>query len=168
MTLLASRLARPLAAALIACAPLPVAASEFMLGLGADDVFRSGMDFPAFSAEFRATPRWHFGQTSLTFGIAGEVDGDGDLWGGAGLVLLAPVSPDVRIEASFMPGLYSQGSTGTDLGASAPIFRTQIGATYLLTSGWRVGAAFNHKSNGGTASENPGVETIVLTFGRAF
>jgi hypothetical protein len=32
----------------------------------------------------------------------------------------------------------------------------------------RVGAAINHKSNAGTASYNPGVESLFLTFGRAF
>lgn len=154
------------AAALIACAS-PLSAAEFVLGLGIDDVRNSG-DFPALAAEVRAEPRWHFGQASLGFGMAGEIDGDGDVWGGAGLVLLVPIVPDWRFEASFMPGLYSQGSGGTDLGASAPIMRTQIGVSYLMASGWQVGAAFNHKSNGGTASHNPGVETLLLTFGRSF
>ena len=60
------------------------------------------------------------------------------------------------------------GPGGTDLGASAPIMRTQIGVSYLMASGWQVGAAFNHKSNGGTATNNPGVETLLLTFGRGF
>jgi hypothetical protein len=66
-----------------------------------------------------------------------------------------------------MPGAYSEGS-GNDLGNSVPMFRTQVGASVLLASGWRVGAAMNHKSNAGTASDNPGVETLFLTFGRQF
>lgn len=168
MTAVPARLARTLAAAALLAGAAPATAAEFMLGIGGDDIFRSGAVFPAFSAEVRAEPRWHFGAASVGLGLAGEVDADGDVWGGAGVVLTAPIAPDWRFEASFMPGLYSAGSGGTDLGTSAPIFRTQVGVTYLLPSGWRVGAAFNHKSNAGTASDNPGVETVMLTFGRGF
>jgi hypothetical protein len=142
--------------------------AEFVFGLGGDDVFRPDVVFPAISAEVRAEPRWHFGQAALGFGLAGEIDVDGDVWGGAGVVLTAPITPDWRFEASFMPGLYSQGSGGTDLGTSAPMFRTQIGVSYMLPSGWRLGAAINHKSNASTASYNPGVESLFLTLGREF
>lgn len=155
------------AAALCALlAAAPAAASEFVLGVGVDDAFRSGS--AAVAAEFRATPRWQLGQADLGLGMAVELDADGDLWGGAGLVLIAPIVPDWRFEASLMGGGYAQGSGGTDLGASFPIFRTQIGVSYLMASGWRVGAAINHKSNAGTASDNPGADTVLLTFGRAF
>ena len=162
----------PLTSACALCAALAmapasqVAAAEFMLGVGADDGFRSGV--PSVALEFRAVPRWRPGQADVGLGMAGEVDSDGDVWGGAGVVLTAPITPDWRIEASLMGGGYAQGSGGTDLGASFPIFRTQLGVSYLMASGWRVGAAINHKSNAGTASENPGVETVLVTFGRAF
>lgn len=154
------------AALVLALASPALAAPEFVLGLGVDDPFRSGV--PAAAVEFRAEPRWQLGQADLGFGMAGEVDKDGDLWGGAGVVLTAPIAPDWRFEASLMGGGYAEGSGGTDLGTSFPIFRTQLGVSYLLASGWRVGAAINHKSNAGTASDNPGVETLLLTFGRAF
>jgi hypothetical protein len=159
-------LARATATVLTALWLVPAAAGEFVLSLGADDIFRSS-PAAALGAAFHATPRWRIGSADLGLGMAAEIDGDGDLWGGAGVVLTAPITSDWRFEASFMPGAYSQGS-GNDLGATAPMFRTQIGASVLLASGWRVGAAINHKSNAGTASYNPGVETLFLTFGREF
>jgi hypothetical protein len=160
-------LARAAATALTAIWLVPAAAAgEFVLSLGADDVSRNS-PVVALGAAFHATPLWRIGRADLGLGAAAEIDGDGDVWGGAGLVLTLPLDAGWRLEASFMPGAYSEGS-GNDLGTTAPMFRTQLGASVLLASGWRVGAAINHKSNARTASYNPGVETLFLTFGRAF
>jgi lipid A 3-O-deacylase len=157
------RLAVALAAFLVA-APAP--AAELVLSLGIDDVLRDNKT-AGLGLEYRAAPRWTLGRAALGFGVAGEVDADGDLWGGAGLVLTAPLAGSWRLDASVMPGAYSRGS-GNDLGRTVPVFRSQIGASVALSPDWRAGVAFNHKSNAGTASDNPGVETLFLTLGRRF
>ena len=160
-------LSRPLfvAAALLLAAP--VGAGEFVLGLGADDI-RDTDGATAFAVELRGDPLWHLGAASLGLGAAAQVDTDGDLWGGAGVYLTAPLGDRWRFEASLMPGAYSQGSSGTDLGTSAPIFRTQVGVSAEIGGGWRAGVAVDHKSNARTASSNPGSETLLVTLGRGF
>lgn len=138
-----------------------------MLGVGIDDVLREGDRTAGLALEYRFDPRWSFGRAELGFGVAAETDLDGDLWGGAGLVLVAPVAGPWRLEASVMPGAYARGS-GNDLGASVPMFRSQVGASVALSPEWRLGIAFNHKSNASTSGSNPGVETLLLTVGRRF
>jgi hypothetical protein len=149
---------------------LPAAAGELVLGLGADDL-REGPD-PGIGIEYRpapfAAPRFLGVDWTVGLGFAAETDSDGDVWGGAGIVVTAPMGPDWRFEASVMPGYYSQGDDGTDLGADFPMFRSMAGVSYGFAPGWRAGLAISHKSNAGTADDNPGVETLFATLTRAF
>jgi hypothetical protein len=125
----------------------------------------------ALGVEGRLSPFWEgsvFGRPlSLGLGAAIEFDDDRDGWGGAGLVLLAPLGPNWRLEATVMPGVYAEG-LGEDLGTRAPVFRTTLGASRALSGPWRIGAAIGHKSNAGTAMPNPGVETLLVSLHRAF
>ncbi len=159
--------ARAAAVAALVTLAAPATAGEAIVGFGADDVFDSA--HASLLLELRAEPRWHLGTAALGFGMGGEIDTQGDLWGGAGLYLTAPLDHAWRLEASIMPGGYSQGSSGTDLGSSFPMIRSQIGLSYLhQPSGWRIGAVLSHKSNASTSSDNPGNESAHLTFGRSF
>ena len=164
-------IARIAAAALAALwLGLPVSAGELVLGIGADDL-REGPD-PGIGIEYRPAPFMEpqfLGVTwTVGLGFAAETDSDGDVWGGAGLVVTAPMGPDWRFEASVMPGFYSRGDDGTDLGADFPMIRSMAGVSYGFAPGWRAGLAISHKSNAGTADDNPGVETLFATLTRAF
>ena len=68
----------------------PVLAGEAILGVGADGL-QGGPDAAAVWLEYRTDPLHAIGPVELRFGAAGEVDGDGDAWGGAGLVATAPL-----------------------------------------------------------------------------
>ena len=65
-----------------------------------------------------------------------------------------------------MAGAYSRGD-GDDLGSPVE-FRSRLGVSRSVGPVWRVGLAFEHKSNGGVAELNPGVETVFVTLGRRF
>jgi hypothetical protein len=147
----------------------PATAFEIVAGVGYDDLRDLGDGgVGAALVEARTDPLLALGPVGLALGGAGEVDLDGDLWGGAGPVLLwSPWGAGLRLEGSVMAGGYAEGDDGTDLGA-ALIFRSQIGASYPLGARTRLGVALNHKSNAGLEDENPGVETVFVTLGHAF
>jgi hypothetical protein len=148
---------------------LPAAAGELVFGFGADDL-REGPD-PAIGIEYRPEPFLEpqfLGVTwTVGLGFAAETDSDGDVWGGAGIVVTAPMGPDWRFEASVMPGYYERGR-GNDLGSNFPMIRSMAGVSYAFAEGWRAGLAVSHKSNANTATDNPGVETLFATLTRAF
>jgi hypothetical protein len=63
---------------------------------------------------------------------------------------------------SFAPGLYAKNKS-KDL-KFALEFRSQIEISFNLTNGSRVGISFNHISNATLGKENPGVESLALTY----
>lgn len=155
---------------LVAMFPRSAPAGEIVIGLGANDVARSASAAGGF--EVRTDPLWQravFGRLlSVAVAVAGEIDADRDLWAGIGPLVLYALDPRWRLEASVLPGIYSRGSGGTDLGTDAPIIRSSLGASYALTPIWRLGASLSHKSNANTASDNPGTETVFITLARHF
>jgi lipid A 3-O-deacylase len=143
---------------LVAAFPRSAPAGEIVIGLGADDIARSAS--AAGSIEVRTDPLWQravFGRLlSVAMAVAGEIDADRDLWAGIGPLVLYALDARWRLEASVLPGVYSQGSQGTDLGRNAPIIRSSLGASYAVTPIWRLGASLSHKSNANTAQRQPG------------
>ena len=65
-----------------------------------------------------------------------------------------------------MPGAYAHGG-GHDLGLPLE-FRSRIGLSRRVAERWRLGLAFEHKSNGGVGDDNPGVETVFVTLTRTY
>lgn len=130
---------------------------ELLVGVGFDDPF-GDEGAAAALVEARSGALADIAGLALHLGAAGEVDGDGDLWLGAGVVALYPLGADLRLEASFMPGYYDAGS-GNDLGGGLQ-FRTEAGVSLAVSASLRIGVALSHKSNAGTRSANPGVETV--------
>ena len=63
---------------------------------------------------------------------------------------------------SFAAGYYDQGSS-KDLGYDLE-FRSQLEVSYNLEKQKRIGVSFNHISNASLADENPGTESIVISF----
>ncbi|MEM8848510.1 MAG: acyloxyacyl hydrolase [Pseudomonadota bacterium] len=156
---------RRLAALFLALSSIPVAAAELSFGLGAvglDDGAQAG----GIAVELRAEPFRRFGATELGFGGAVELDTDSDIWIGAGLVVIRPFAESWRVEASVMPGVYTQGS-GLDLG-SVIEFRSLIGVSRRVASETWLGVSISHKSNASIDDTNPGEETIMLHLTRRF
>ena len=60
-------------------------------------------------------------------------------------------------------GAYEQGE-GRNLGGSLE-FRSGLEATYRANDAVRIGVGFYHLSNAGLHAVNPGVNSLVLTFG---
>ena len=160
-----SRLA-PVLALLAVLAPLPAAAEpEALLGVGWSGI-ESDYDAASAIVEARTGPVLDFHGIELRLGAAAEIDTDADVWGGAGLVVTVPFLDAFRLEASFMPGLYAEGS-GRDLGGPVQ-FRSLIGLSYAVAPGYRVGVAFNHKSNADLYDENPGEDSAFVFLALAF
>ena len=66
-----------------------------------------------------------------------------------------------------MPGAYFEDSAATDLGHTVE-FRSLLGLAYRLRSGDKLSFAVLHKSNAGLGSQNPGANTFLLRWHRAF
>jgi len=151
-------------------APVATTAGELVAGIGVDDISRSAS--LAGLVEVRSDPLWEpriLGRPlALRFAAAAETDADGDIWAGLGVALALDLDPRWRLEAGFLPGAHWSGSSGTDLGTDAPIFRTSIGASVAMTPLWRAGVMLSHKSNADTANDNPGTETLLFTLARPF
>ena len=102
--------------------------------------------------------------TGLAFGPFQNVWGisasnDGEFWIGAGHAWTKTFLRDrAFLQLHAMTGLYEEGD-GVDLGG--PIeFRSGIEIGYQARNGARFGFGFDHRSNAGIYSDNPGLETI--------
>ena len=104
--------------------------------------------------------------TGLAFGPFQNVWGlsastDGEFWIGAGHAYTVNLFNERSfIKFNAMLGLYESGG-GVDLGG--PIeFRSGIEIGYQAPNGTRIGLNFDHRSNAGIYSRNPGLETVNL------
>lgn len=66
------------------------------------------------------------------------------------------------VQPSFAAGAYRQGK-GKDLGNTVE-FRSQLEFAYRLDDRSRLGISVNHISNASLSDNNPGTESIVLTY----
>ena len=73
-----------------------------------------------------------------------------------------PVTNRIYVTPSFAPGIYSMGYS-KDLKFML-VFQSQIEASYWFVKGGRIGISFNHISNASLGMENPGVESIAITY----
>ena len=90
-----------------------------------------------------------------------SVSDKGELWAGIGHAYDIDTPIDhLGIQLHAMTGLYEPGQ-GNDLGG--PIeFRSGIEVMYELSDGWRIGAGWDHRSNLGLYTVNPGLETTFI------
>lgn len=79
-----------------------------------------------------------------------------------GLYYDFPVTNRIYITPSFAPGLYSKRNS-KDLKFTL-VFQSQIEASYRFVEGGRIGLSFNHISNASLGIENPGVESLAVTY----
>jgi lipid A 3-O-deacylase len=95
------------------------------------------------------------------FGLAygASITEDGGLWAGLGTTTTF-TTPNDRWYTQFhiMPGLYAKGDEA-DLGGPV-IFRSGVEVGYTNREGVRTSLSFDHRSNAGLYSDNPGLETV--------
>ncbi len=79
-----------------------------------------------------------------------------------GLYYDIPLTDLLFLTPSFAPGLYAKNRS-KDL-KFALEFQSQIEISFKFVNGARVGVSFNHMSNATLGEENPGVESLALTY----
>ncbi|MGA9412413.1 MAG: hypothetical protein WBV78_18460, partial [Roseobacter sp.] len=88
----------------------PVVADEYAIGLGQDDVLnQTDTQSVAFVIEYHASPFFSGNISDYSLVVAGQVDGDSDVWLGIGVYALWSVRfSNWFFEGSFMPGYYDR------------------------------------------------------------
>jgi hypothetical protein len=79
-----------------------------------------------------------------------------------GLYYDIPLTKHIFITPSFAPGIYAKNSS-KDL-KYALEFRSQVEFAFKFINGARIGLSFSHVSNAGLGVENPGVESLAITY----
>lgn len=102
---------------------------------------------------------------SGAWGVAARADNGGNAWVGAGFSLNYALSDTTFVEASFMPGHYSEGDR--DLGGNLQ-FRSLVGFGWAVSPQGALILSLDHISNANTQSYNPGTETVALSWRMAF
>ena len=140
-------------------------AADLIVGLGQDDVFdQTDTQAAALVVEYHADPFWSGQRAAYGLAVAGQVDGDGDLFFGIGVAAKWGLgSGPWYVEASYMPAYYDKGSGGSPLGGNLQ-FRTLLGLGYELSEHRSISIAVDHKSNGGIEDQNPGGETLAFRY----
>lgn len=128
------------------------------VGVGYFDALHEDASAAQFRAEWRRGKGWWIIKPFA--GFMGTTDGA--YHGYAGVLFDIPVG-NFFITPSFAPGVYVRGD-GKNIGG--PIeFRSQIELGYRLPNRGRIALSLDHISNAGIYKRNPGVETVMLTYG---
>ena len=92
---------------------------------------------------------------------------DGAFWGYGGLRRPFRLGPGWRLTPGFAVSLYEAGSTGKDLGGALE-FRTSLELSRRFAGGSSLGLAVYHLSNASIHDDNPGSNSVILSwaFGR--
>ncbi|MFW8594294.1 acyloxyacyl hydrolase [Cribrihabitans neustonicus] len=152
------------AAVLTAAFAAPAAAQEVILGLGYSDFSRAGAEDGALaSVEYMHRPFYEGRVLSARVGAAFDVQDSGDVFFGAGVSGVWDLRRDWFVEASVMPGVYSESVDLNDLGSTFEI-RSQLAVGKRFLNGRALSLALSHKSNASTANDNPGVDTVTLRY----
>ncbi|MDO6591593.1 acyloxyacyl hydrolase [Loktanella sp. D2R18] len=104
-----------------------------------------------------------YGPFQPTFGAS--IASNGATWVGAGFKWTSADAIDSPffIETSLMPGYYTHGDDGPNLGGNLH-FRSAFGAGYEFNNGATLTVLYDHRSNGDTHKLNPGLETIAVRY----
>ncbi len=101
---------------------------------------------------------------------AGLVSSEGNAFVGSvgpGLYLLTP-GKRFAIAGGIYPTYLGQSKFGTEDFGETFQFTSEIGVNLNFSRNWTVGYRFQHMSNAGIASENPGLNTHLLELGYRF
>lgn len=106
------------------------------------------------------------GNLSLKPFYGAMINGDDGKYFYSGLRKDIILSNKTYLTPSFAVGYYDQGKS-KDLGYDLE-FRSQLEISYKLESMNRIAISINHISNASLGEQNPGVESMVISFIRAF
>jgi len=144
------------------------------LGLGAPAARADDPSFVAFSAgafdigkdetafEGRAEYRSDYKLWIFKPLVGGMFTSDAAVYGYAGVLIDIYFGRRIVAGLSFAPGLFAEGD-GKDLGHALE-FRSQIEIAYRFDDRSRLGVALSHMSNASIGDDNPGAESLVLTY----
>ena len=144
-----------------------ISAQEFVFGIGVDNVDGPSDETVGVHVEYRTAPFKEFSAVDLSWMLVGHLDGDGDVYLGAGVHSKWVLKSKWFVEASFAAGYYDEGSGGNDLGGNVQ-FRSLLGLGYQLSENRSLSLAIDHLSNAGLEDRNPGREAINLRYGISF
>ncbi len=88
---------------------------------------------------------------------------DGAFWAYAGLRRPFRLGPGWRLTPGFAVSLYEEGSTGKDLGGPVE-FRSSLELSRRFARGSSLGLATYHLSNASIYDDNPGSNSVVLSW----
>ena len=124
------------------------------------------------SAEYRieylkgSISKFSPGNLSLKPFYGAMINGDDGKYFYSGIRKDIVLSNKTYLTPSFAVGYYDQGKS-KDLGNDLE-FRSQLEFSYKLESMNRIAISVNHISNASLGEQNPGVESMVISFIRAF
>ncbi|TNJ39962.1 acyloxyacyl hydrolase [Phaeobacter sp. B1627] len=140
----------------------PTQAQEIAIGLGYGDFHAEQADSGAFvSLEYLGARNWDLFGFDAGPGISGQAHQAGDSFVGLGIQGQRALKGDWFVEVSIMPGLFSEGTPGNDLGSTIEI-RSLVGLGRRLRDGHRISLALSHISNASISERNPGLNAISL------
>ena len=140
-----------------------IASADTAVGGAVRDIHRGGyggMIEYHWNETLAAKPNWSAGWAG-----AAHTEADDDRWIGFGVSAKYGLTDSVFVEASFMPGYYSEGAT--DLGGNLH-FRTTVGIGYAVSDAYAVSVAVSHWSNGSIEAWNPGTDMVMLRLLRRY
>lgn len=131
--------------------------SAIALSAGAFSVFDSGTTMEA-GVEYRFAPSVL--DLIPTLGIA--INADGGYWGYAGVRYDINIGQKWVLTPHLAIAAYEQGG-GLDLGHDME-FRSGLDLAYKLNDSSRLALGIYHLSNNGLGDDNPGSESMILTY----
>ena len=127
------------------------------LGVGAAQIFDDHREI-FWGVECRPAFRFFHVGPYLLFGTGKNEE----FYAAAGVLLNLELGRDWVLTPGFGAGYYN-ASRGLDLGFDAE-FRTAVELAKRFRNGQRLGISFSHLSNGSLSDENPGTETLGLSY----
>jgi hypothetical protein len=157
-----------LAASAAACGlPAPASAAEVVLSAGEFDLERASDEGPLAAGivvRLTGVEVWRSARgISLVPAFGATVSEEDAFYGWAGGALLIPLSERWGLVPQVGAGVYEQGD-GKNLGGSLE-FRSGLAVMFRASDTLTVGLDFYHLSNAGLHELNPGVNSLMLTFG---
>lgn len=128
--------------------------------VGAFEAFDSDQRATEVGIEYRFAPLDSVFNLIPTVGLA--MNSDGGYWATAGVRYDCELSPDWILTPNFALVGYEDGA-GLDLGLGLE-FRTGLDLAYKLTEHSRLALGIYHMSNADLAKDNPGSESVILSY----
>ena len=134
--------------------------SAMAISAGAFEVFDNEHTAAELGLEYRFAPAESAFNLIPTLGVA--MNSDGGYWAYAGIRYDWELSPKWILTPNFAVAGYEDGG-GADLGYGIE-FRSGLDLAYQVSDDSRVSLGIYHLSNASIGDENPGAESLILTY----